>query len=84
MIRFDLQRDLRAIFRELGKTTVLVTHDLGEAAWFGDRIVLLRDGRIVQSGSIRDLTEQPAEPFVRRFVTAQRSHAVDAATGSEE
>lgn len=74
MIRFDLQTDLRSIFRELGKTTTIVTHDLAEAAYFGDRIILLRDGRIVQQGTIRDLLEEPAEPFVEQFVRAQRSH----------
>ena len=74
MIRFDLQTDLRSIFRQLGKTTVLVTHDLAEAAYFGDRVVLLRDGRIAQQGTIRELLEQPSEPFVEQFVRAQRSH----------
>jgi osmoprotectant transport system ATP-binding protein len=78
MIRYDLQTDLRAIFRQLGKTTVLVTHDLAEAAYFGDRIVLLRDGHIVQEGTIRELLEQPAEPFVEQFVRAQRSHLDEA------
>ena len=73
MVRHDLQTDLRAIFRSLGKTVVLVTHDLGEAAYFGDRIVLLREGRIVQSGSADDLVSRPAEPFVEAFVAAQRS-----------
>ena len=81
MIRYDLQTDLRAIFRELGKTTVLVTHDLAEAAYFGDQVVLLRDGRIVQSGPIRALLEAPADAFVERFVTAQRSHLGDAGAG---
>jgi ABC-type proline/glycine betaine transport system ATPase subunit len=61
MIRFDLQTDLRSIFRQLGKTTVLVTHDLAEAAYFADRVVLLRDGRIAQQGAIRELLEQPSE-----------------------
>ena len=42
MIRTELQTDLQGIFQELGKTVVLVTHDLGEAAFFGDVIVLLR------------------------------------------
>jgi osmoprotectant transport system ATP-binding protein len=79
MIRFDLQTDLRAIFRELGKTTVIVTHDLAEAAYFADRIVLLRDGRIVQEGTLGDLLEEPAEPFVEQFVRAQRSHLADGA-----
>jgi osmoprotectant transport system ATP-binding protein len=41
MIRADLQSDLRDIFRSLGKTVVLVTHDMGEAAFLGDTIVLL-------------------------------------------
>ncbi len=81
IIRYDLQTDLRGIFRELGKTTVLVTHDLAEAAYFGDEVVLLRDGRIVQSGPIRVLLEEPADAFVERFVTAQRSH-LDAGTGT--
>ena len=74
MIRFDLQTDLRRIFRKLRKTTILVTHDLAEAAYFADRVVLLRDGRIVQQGTIRELLERPSEPFVQQFVRAQRSH----------
>lgn len=73
MIRFELQAELREIFERLGKTVVLVTHDLGEAAFFADRIVLLRAGRIVQSGPARALLESPADDFVRRFVKAQRS-----------
>ena len=73
MIRSDLQADLRAIFRKLQKTVVLVTHDMGEAGYFGDVIVLLRAGRIVQRGTLRDLVEAPAEPFVEAFINAQRS-----------
>ncbi len=72
MIRSDLQDDLRHIFRTLGKTVVMVTHDLGEAGFFGNEIVLLRDGRIVQRGALETLVEAPAEPFVTRFVNAQR------------
>ena len=48
-----------------------MTHDLGEAAFFGDAIVLLHEGRIVQQGQFRDLVERPAEPFVAQFVHAQ-------------
>lgn len=70
--RFELQSDLKAIFARLGKTVVLVTHDLAEAEYLGQRIVLLREGRIVQEGTIADLVEAPADPFVTRFVTAQR------------
>lgn len=72
MIRCDLQAELRDIFRALGKTVVMVTHDLHEAAFFGELIVLMRAGRIVQSGAISELVDRPAEPFVERFVTAQR------------
>ena len=73
MIRSELQADLRSIFTKLGKTVVLVTHDLGEAGYLGDTIVLLREGGIVQRGTLEDLACRPADPFVTRFVNAQRS-----------
>jgi osmoprotectant transport system ATP-binding protein len=76
IVRADLQTELRDIFRALGKTVVLVTHDLGEAAFFADRIALLRDGHIVQQGSAADLWHRPTDPFVTRFVQAQRGPAV--------
>jgi len=72
MIRADLQTDLKRIFQALKKTVVLVTHDMGEAAFFGDLVILLRDGQIVQSGQAEDLICSPADPFVTRFVNAQR------------
>jgi osmoprotectant transport system ATP-binding protein len=73
IVRSELQDDLRRVFRAVGKTVVLVTHDLGEAGFFGDRIVLLRDGQIVQQGTLADLVQSPADPFVTRFVNAQRT-----------
>jgi osmoprotectant transport system ATP-binding protein len=72
MVRAELQNDLRAAFRSLKKTVVMVTHDLAEAAWFGDEILLMHDGRIVQRGTLRDFVDAPADPFVSRFVGAQR------------
>jgi osmoprotectant transport system ATP-binding protein len=72
LVRADLQADLRDVFRGLHKTVVLVTHDLAEAAYFGDEVVLLRDGRVVQRGRLADLARAPAEPFVERFIQAQR------------
>ena len=72
MIRAELQDDLRHLFRSLGKTVVMVTHDLFEAAHFAHRIVLMKDGLIVQTGSLEDLTQRPEDPFVSRFVSAQR------------
>ena len=73
MIRRELQIDLRQIFRELDKTVVIVTHDLNEAAYFSDETILMRDGRIVQRGSIASLMDAPADEFVSRFTLAQRS-----------
>ena len=72
IIRSDLQEDLRRIFRALAKTVVLVTHDLAEARYLGDRLALLEGGRIVQEGSYEELLTRPADPFVTRFVKAQR------------
>lgn len=76
IVRAELQDELRGIFRSLGKTVVLVTHDLAEARFFGDTIVLLEAGRILQCGSFEDLVERPAAPFVKAFVGAQRSRAL--------
>jgi osmoprotectant transport system ATP-binding protein len=73
LIRAELQRDLKKIFRSLGKTVVPVTHDITEAAYFSRRVVLMKDGAIVQQGTIREMIEHPAEPFVARFIHAQRS-----------
>jgi osmoprotectant transport system ATP-binding protein len=78
IVRADLQAELRDIFRRLGKTVVLVTHDLSEAAFFADRVVLLRDGQILQDGSPADLWHRPADAFVTRFVQAQRGPEVPA------
>lgn len=72
MVRAGLQRDLRAIFRRLGKSVVLVTHDLAEAVFFADTVVLMRGGRVVQEGPPADLITRPASPFVEEFVGAQR------------
>lgn len=74
LIRSDLQTDLKGIFAELRKTVVLVTHDLGEAAYLGDTIALFREGALVQTGTFEDLVSRPADPFVTQFVKAQRSH----------
>ena len=57
---------------------VLVTHDLAEAAFFGDRVVLLRAGQVVQEGSPADLWHHPADAFVTQFVQAQRGPEVPA------
>ncbi len=73
LVRASLQKDLKEIFARLQQTAVLVTHDLAEAAYLSDTIVLMNEGRIVQQGSIDDLRERPANDFVREFINAQRS-----------
>jgi len=74
MVRFGLQEELRQVFSSLRKTVVMVTHDLAEAAYLADTLVLMRDGRIVQQGPPAALVEAPADEFVTRFVQAQRSY----------
>jgi osmoprotectant transport system ATP-binding protein len=81
MIRYQLQQELKDIFSELGKTVVLVTHDLAEAAFFSSTLVLMRDGRIVQTGSLEALARNPADPFVHTFLRAQRA-PVEQLTGA--
>src|SRR5207244_6942779 len=75
LVRASLQKDLKEIFARLRQTALLVTHDLAEAAYFGDGIVLMNGGRIVQQGSINDLRERPVDPFVSEFINAQRTLA---------
>jgi osmoprotectant transport system ATP-binding protein len=73
IIRRSLQQELKSIFQRLGKTVLLVTHDLGEAVFLAEQITLLHEGKIVQSGTYRDLLLRPADPFVTAFINAQRT-----------
>lgn len=73
LVRYELQADLKSIFISLKKTVLLVTHDLGEAAYLGDEIVLMKEGSVVQQGRIQEIIKQPINSFVERFVNAQRS-----------
>jgi osmoprotectant transport system ATP-binding protein len=76
LVRASLQKDLKEIFARLHQTALLVTHDLAEAAYLGNEIVLMSEGRIVQQGSIVDLREKPVNNFVSEFISAQRTLAV--------
>jgi osmoprotectant transport system ATP-binding protein len=73
LIRRSLQQELKSIFQRLGKTVLLVTHDLGEAVYLAEKITLLHEGKVVQSGTYRELLQQPAAPFVTSFINAQRT-----------
>lgn len=71
MIRYELQQELKHIFNQLDKTVVMVTHDIAEAAYFGDSLVLIREGRVIQSGDFKEFVHKPVESFVEQFITAQ-------------
>lgn len=67
-VRKDLRRWLRDMIREVGITSIFVTHDQEEAVDMADRIVILRDGRLVQTGTPREIFESPATVFVASFM----------------
>lgn len=68
LIRRDMQEEVVRLHREEGRTMVFITHDLSEALKLGDRIALMRDGRIVQLGTPEEIVGSPADDYVRDFV----------------
>jgi osmoprotectant transport system ATP-binding protein len=81
--RDRLQQWFQRVRRELGLTVLFVTHDMAEALLLGDRIAVLRDGRLVQIGPPRELLARPADPYVAELLAAPRRQAaaVDALLG---
>ncbi len=73
LVRASLQTELKQIFQSLNQTVIMVTHDMAEAAYLADTIVLLEAGRIVQQGTFDEMRERPAAPFVSEFISAQRA-----------
>jgi osmoprotectant transport system ATP-binding protein len=76
--RAELQGELKDLFQRLGKTVLLVTHDLFEAGYLANHILLLSHGMIAQEGTLADLTRKPANDFVRLFVNSQRHEEMEA------
>ncbi|MDE0305766.1 MAG: glycine betaine/L-proline ABC transporter ATP-binding protein [Albidovulum sp.] len=68
LIRRQLQDQFMALSAELNKTTVFITHDLDEAIRIGNRIAIMKDGRIVQIGTPEEIVTRPADEYVRDFV----------------
>ncbi len=68
LIRREMQEQLLELQESLGKTIVFITHDLNEAMFLGDRIAVMRDGRIVQIGTPEDILTDPANDYVAQFV----------------
>ena len=77
LIRRDMQNEVIRLHHELGKTMVFITHDLQEALKLGDRILIMRDGEIVQIGSPDEVVGAPADDYVRDFTSdVPRSHVL--------
>lgn len=68
LIRREMQTELLSLHERMGKTVLFVSHDLDEAIKIGDRIVLMKDGAVVQVGTPEDILENPADDYVKRFV----------------
>ncbi|QGT99033.1 Glycine betaine ABC transporter, ATP-binding protein OtaA [Candidatus Syntrophocurvum alkaliphilum] len=81
LIRQEMQDELIEIQKKLQKTIVFITHDLDEALKLGDRIALMKDGKIVQMGLPEDILLSPATEYVARFVeNVNRSKALNASS----
>jgi glycine betaine/proline transport system ATP-binding protein len=77
LIRRDMQNEVIRLHGEVGKTMVFITHDLQEALKLGDRILIMRDGEIVQIGTPDEVVAAPADEYVQDFVSdVPRSHVV--------
>ena len=77
LIRRDMQDEVTRLQREIGKTTMFITHDLPEALRLGDRIAIMRDGAIVQLGTAEELVGSPADEYVENFTRdIARSHVL--------
>ncbi|MGK9199314.1 MULTISPECIES: quaternary amine ABC transporter ATP-binding protein [Sinorhizobium] len=68
LIRVDMQSVLLELQKELKKTVVFITHDLDEALRLGDKIAILRDGRVVQQGTGQEIVLSPADDYITAFV----------------
>jgi glycine betaine/proline transport system ATP-binding protein len=77
LIRRDMQNEVIRLHKEVGKTMVFITHDLAEALKLGDRIMILRDGEIIQIGTPDEVVGAPADDYVKDFVSdVPRSHVL--------
>ena len=85
LIKREMQDQLLSLNARLGKTIIFITHDLNEAMRLGDRIAVMRAGRIVQIGTSEQIINEPADDYVARFVQdVDRSRVLTAASICEE
>ncbi|WP_235890898.1 quaternary amine ABC transporter ATP-binding protein [Pararhizobium mangrovi] len=85
LIRRDMQGELLELQRSLQKTIIFITHDLDEALILGDRIAIMKDGRIVQTGTARQIVDEPADDYVAAFTQdIDRARVLTAETAAVE
>jgi lactose/L-arabinose transport system ATP-binding protein len=82
-LRVSMRIEIARLHRELGNTMIYVTHDQTEAMTLADKIVVLRDGRVEQTGTPRELYEKPANLFVAGFIGSPRMNLLDATSLGE-
>ncbi|UFS68333.1 glycine betaine/L-proline ABC transporter ATP-binding protein (plasmid) [Paracoccus denitrificans] len=79
LIRRQLQDEFRQLTKDLGKSAVFITHDLDEAIRIGDRIAIMKDGVIIQTGTAEEIVMNPADQYVADFVAGiSRLHLIKA------
>ena len=69
--RASLQEDVKKLQKQIHKTIVFVTHDIEEAFLLGDKICIIQDGELIQSGTKQEIISNPQNDFVRRFITVK-------------
>ena len=70
LIRREMQNEIRALQKKLGKTVIFITHDLDEAIRLADRVLIMKDGEIAQLGTMEEILSRPANDYVAKFVNA--------------
>jgi len=85
LIRSEMQQQLVGLQQDLQKTIVFITHDLNEAMFLGDRIAIMKEGRIIQIGTTEEILQEPADDYVRAFVQdVDRSRVLTAGAVMQE
>ena len=70
LIRREMQNEIRALQKKLGKPVIFITHDLDEAIRLADRVLIMKDGEIAQLGTMEEILSRPANAYVEKFVNA--------------
>ena len=73
--RADLQEEFKSIQRKLELTVIMVTHDMTEALLMADRIAVMKQGKVLQIGSPRELLNAPSDPYVRKLIEMPKRRA---------